>query len=445
MVDRMRPDVGADEVAAMRFSPAVSGSSVGGLAPDARVAARDALLDPDHVVGLLRRFAGDEIDIESCSLRRSKYRIGESLRVVYDVHAGDRNLVMSARTFPDSASVFRDSPEVDPVHGMPGIAHDPDTRTLWWTLPNDRKLHNLGTLLEPPLRVRLSSGVDWDRSMLVEYAPERSATVRIEDSTGHVTGFAKAYRDRDPLEVAVEYNRIATSIALIDGVRTPRALGWARPDRIVVLEPMPGRVWKQLPVDAQSPAMHRFGSALAHVHGLATDSGRGPFQRFRPERVRRSADLVAIARPDVAASVTRLRDALASGPPPSRVQVSLHGDVHANNVLYHGDQVHMIDFDQGGTGTPAADLGSMLASLMTSRSLEPETTAAGVGAAFLAGYQAVRALPPQDELRWFTVAAFVAERAIRAVNRVNQLVLEILPEVLALAEATLAGKVDLGG
>lgn len=420
--------------------------SVHGLAPDPVVPARDVLLDPFRVIEILRGLAADGPEIGSCNLRRAKYRIGESLRVVYDVYAGGHHLVMSARTFDDSAAAHAQAPETETVDGMPGVAHDPGTSSVWWTLPNDRKLHNLGTLLDPPRRVRESSGVDWGRSTLVEYAPERSATVRVDDHRGQVAGFAKAYRDRDALDVAAEYNRIAASIALIDGMRTPRALGWARPDRIVLLEPMPGRVWKQLPVDAQPGAMRRFGSALAHVHGMPpTDLGRGPFQRYRPERVANSADLVATARPDVADAAQRVRDLLAAGPPEPTANVCLHGDVHANNVLYHGDQVHLIDFDQGGSGTPAADLGSMLASLMCARLTEPTTTGDGLDAEFLGGYRDVRALPAADELRWYTAAAFVVERAIRAVNRVNQPMLAILPDLFELAQATLSGTVDVDG
>ena len=417
-----------------------------GFTADPVVPARDLLLDPDNVAEQLGRISHREGSIELCTLRRVKYRIGESLRVVYDVVADGRPYVMSARTFPNSAAVFRRAEvKASRVDGMPGAAHDPQTNSVWWTVPNDRKLRNLGTLLNPPVRVRQSSGVEWEQSVLVEYAPERSATARLLDAHGIVTGFAKAYHDRDVVDVADQYNRVAASLALFDGIRTPRALGWARPDRILVLEPMRGRTWTNLPGDAQSVAMQRFGAALANVHGLPTDFGRGPFQRYRSERVLNSADLVAIARVDVAAAAQRLRHALAAGPPTGGTVVCLHGDVHANNVLFDGDHVHVIDFDQGGSGVASADIGSMLASLMTTRLINPDEAVAGLGTAFLDGYAAVRPLPSAAELRWYTAAAFVAERAIRAVNRVNRPVLAVLPELLEMAEAILAGKLDVDG
>jgi aminoglycoside phosphotransferase (APT) family kinase protein len=430
----------------MELVTMTTASPAAGFTADPAIPSRDLLLDPTMVAELLDRMVGHDRTVESCTLRRVKYRIGESLRVVYDVVADGRQFVMSARTFANSAAAFqRAVDDTDPVNGMPGILHDPRTRTVWWTLPNDRKLRNLGTLLEPPARVRETSGVAWDQSVLVEYAPERSATVRMLDGHGQISGFAKAYLDRDALDVAGQYNRVAASVALLDGIRTPRALGWARPDRIIVLEPMRGRVWTQLPLEIQPLAMRRFGSALAHVHGLPTDFGRGPFQRYRMERVVNSADLVAIARADVAAAAHGLRDKLAKHPPATGSPVCLHGDVHANNVLFHGDQVHMIDFDQGGSGNASADLGSMLASLMTTRLINPGAAVEGLGAAFLDGYADVRPLPGNHELRWYTTAAFVAERAIRAVNRVNESTLAVLPELFDMATGVLAGKVGIDG
>ena len=49
------------------------------------------------------------------------------------------------------------------------------------------------------------------------------------------------------------------------------------------------------------------------------------------------------------------------------------------------------------------------------------------------------------ELQWYTAAALIAERAIRAVNRVNQPVLAVLPELLEMADAVLAGKLSADG
>ena len=412
-----------------------------GLAIDPAVPQRDLLLDPEGVADLLTRISPPGTTIESCSLRRVKYRVGESLRVVYDVAVDGRRVLMSARTFGDSAGIFRKAGSVaQDVLGMPGVAHDPRTGTVWWTLPNDRKLRNLGALLEPSARVRGNCGVAWRRSELVEYAPEKSATVRVLDPRDQVSGFAKVYLDREALDVTEQYNRIAAAVAPLDGVRTPRVVGSSRPDRIVVLEPMRGRTWTQMPAEVQPVAMRQLGAALANIHGLPSDLGQGPFQRYRQERVLNSADLVAVARPDVADAVRALRGRLAGAPRPLGETVCLHGDVHANNVLFDGDMVHMIDLDQGGAGDAAADIGSVLATLLTAQLLRPDTAVDGLGRAVLDGYGAVRAIPDDGRLRWYTAAALMVERAIRAVNRVNGPVLAVLPELIDAADALLTGR-----
>src|SRR3954453_465200 len=416
-----------------------------GFTADPVVPARELLLDSNFVADRIGSIFARR-SVSRGSLRWANYYIGESLRLAYDVAVDGRQFVMSARTFTDSAAVFeRARASAEPVDGMPGIAHDPTTQTVWWTVPNDRRLRNLGTLLEPPNRVRQSSGVARDRSALVRYSPECSATAQVLDADGHVTGYAKAYGDRDALEVAEQYNRMAASMTMLDNVRTPRALGWARPDRIVMLEPMPGRQWVQLPADVQPVAMRHLGAALANVHGLPTPFGRGSFQRYRPERIVHSADLVGLARNDVATDVRRLGDRLAEEAPARAPAVNLHGDLQTQKVLFHGDQVHILDVDRGGSGPASADLGSVLASVLAHQVVNPNKAVDGLGGELLDGYRSVRSLPSEGDLRWHTAAAVVAERAIRAVNRINESTLAVLPDLVALGEEVLEAGVLLDG
>src|SRR3954454_13472838 len=280
-----------------------------GFTADPVVPFRELLVDPNFVADRIGSIFGRSVS--GCTLRWARYCIGDCLRLAYDVTVDRRQLVMSGRTFSDSRAVFEGArSSAQPVDGMEGIANDPTTETVWWIVPNDHRLGNLGTLLDPPDRVRQSSGVAWDRSALLQYAPECSATAQLLDADGQVTGYAKAYRDRDALEVAERYNRVAASMTMLDAVRTPRALGWARPDRIVVLEPMPGRQWTQLPADLQAAAMRQLGAALANGHTLPTSFGGRTFQRFEPERSRQSADLAGLVRDDVASDVRRLGDRL---------------------------------------------------------------------------------------------------------------------------------------
>jgi hypothetical protein len=412
------------------------------LVVDPAIPSRDLLLDPQVVCERLSRASG--VHVDRCQLRRAKYRIGESLRVVYDVTADGTTFVMSARTFDNAATVFDQArASATAVAAMPGVVHDPTTSSVWWTVPNDRRLTNLATLLDAPRRVHQAVDVTWDQSTLVEYAPERSATARLSDSAGEVVGYAKAYRDRDPLDLVDQYNGVADALAPVDGLRTPRAIGWARTDRIVVFEPMPGRSWRQLPISEQAPAMRRLGAAAAHIHDLPRCLVRQPFVRFRRDRLIRSAELVGIARPDVGDAARRLATRLVADTPAAGQTVCLHGDVHTNNMLFHNDEVHLIDFDQVGHGPAAADLCSMLASLMVLRLTDPGDVADRLGTALLDGYATIRPLPTSTDLRWHTAAALLSERAIRSVNRIYQPTLAVLPDVLTVAENVLAGTVAL--
>ena len=415
-----------------------------GLAEDGAVAWRDELLDPAFVAGRLAHCFGEGASIERCALRRAKYRVGESLRVAYDVVVDGRDVVVSARTFADPAGAFAAAvTNAVPVAGLAGVACDPETATVWWTVPNDRKLRNMAALLDAPDRVRRVSGVSWDRSTLVEYAPERSATSRVFDHDGHLVAYAKAYVDRDAAATARQYNSVAATLGGI-GLGTPRALGCAPVERIVMLEPMTGVAWTDLDAGSQLAAMQRLGTALAHVHGLRVNFRGAPFGRYRLDRVANSADIVSVARPDVGRSLRELGDRLRAGPRVASPAVWLHGDLHAGNMLFAGEAVHLIDFDQAGPGPAAADLGSMIASLLISGLTDQRVVADEMAAAVLDGYAAVRTPPSPEELCWHVAAALVVERAIRAVNRVHLPTLAVLGELIDLAAAILDRTVPLG-
>jgi aminoglycoside phosphotransferase (APT) family kinase protein len=123
--------------------------------------------------------------------------------------------------------------------------------------------------------------------------------------------------------------------------------------------------------------------------------------------------------------------------------VNVHGDLQSDKVLFQGDEVHIIDVDGVGSGPASADLGSILASVLTHQVVNPEEAVDGLGGALLDGYRSVRNLPSEVELRWYTAAAFVADGAIHAVNRINESALAVLPDLLTLGEDVLGAKISL--
>ena len=443
-----------------------------GFAADPALPWRDALLDPAtmpaHLSGRLG--AAGPVDVRSATLVRAKYRIGESLRVVYRlVLSSGAVCTVTARAFTDGASEgaarkaisSRSNHPVELPDGtvLHAVVHDADLDAVWWIFPNDRRMPGVGALLAPDAELveLAASGGNWCSSEVVEYAPERSVTVRAAGADGSSVAYVKAYAPGtlDVGVLAMRYDAVAAALDQADlAVAAPAPIGWSRERGLLVLEAMPGARWAD--VDVSSPAAHaalgRLGAAIATMHAISTTAPLPvikelpPFGRLRVGRVVHSAELVALARPDVADRAERLRDALASGPPEREERVVLHGDCHPKNALLDGDRVVLVDLDQAGLGSPAADLGSLLARLHQDALVAPDGAGmhdvAGLGALVLDGYASVRPVPSAASLRWHTVAAMVAERAVRAVNRVNGPALAGLDELLAVAERINAEGVD---
>jgi len=155
-----------------------------------------------------------------------------------------------------------------------------------------------------------------------------------------------------------------------------------------------------------------------------------------------AAELVARARPDVARPAEQLLASLERRAVGAAATVFLHGDLHPKNALLSpSGRIGLIDFDQAAPGNPAADVGGLLAGLRYDAVVGRVAPAAAerLSAAFLAGYRALRELPGEAELRWHVAAALLAERALRAVNRVREPGLRRLPAVLADAREVLDG------
>lgn len=389
------------------------------LAADPALPERDALLDPARVAARL--------GVERCRLVRAKYRIGESLRVVYRIpgcsEAGAGALV-SARAVPGPGGGAR-----------------------WWTFPDDRRLRGVEELLRPPAAVAAlaRAGGRWVASEVAEYAPERSLTLRAVDAGGGTVAYAKTYAPGtvDVAALARRYDAVAAGLAATGlPVRSPRALGRSGPRHLLVLEAMPGERWADVEGGAPAPVLHRLGQAVAAVHTLPPPAGLRSFGRLAVPRVVHSGELVAAARPDVAGPLAAVTTALA-GAVPAGGAVLLHGDCHPKNALVGTDGLALVDLDQAGTGPAAADAGSLLARLRLAVVLgdEDAATVARLAGAFLDGYESVRPLPPEPALRWHTSAALVAEQAMRAVNRVRPRVLARLDAVVDAAAATLRGGV----
>ena len=133
------------------------------LAPDPAVPQRDALLDERRMAGVL--------GARHCERINAKYRVGDSLRVVYRVDAED---IVTGRTFRGrSRSVYRRAATAS-VLGP--VLHVQELETVFWTFPNDRRLAGLHLLDRRTGALDRLVGAPVARTRLIAYAAERAAT-----------------------------------------------------------------------------------------------------------------------------------------------------------------------------------------------------------------------------------------------------------------------------
>ena len=417
-------------------------------ADDPAVPARDAVLDADAVGARLPAVLGVNGALRGCSLVRAKYRLGESVRATYRITLGERSHLIAARSFaPDEsgAQFERALERAVPVADLPPVAHEPDLGVVWWVFPNDRRMRDLALLTSPTPTLPAADWAGWSHGEVVQLAQERSATARAYDDDGRTVGYAKAYTPQDGESMATVAARLDAIAGAVDecggAARAPRALAASEEHRIVLQEPMSGRRWADVDRASLPLLLRGIGTALSAIHG--TDpaafgtAGLGRFARLTPERVQRCAELVGRARPDVAAQAARVAERLATtaADDPGEERV-LHGDVHPGNALLDGDRVAIIDADQAGLGPAAVDVASLIARIrfgVLSGDWD-RATAAELIAAFVAAYRTSHELPDPRVVGSFVGAALLAERALRAVNRVHVTGLACLAETLTLAE-----------
>ncbi len=240
------------------------------LAPDPAVPRRNSLLRPATMAGVLSRRLHAGVPVERCELFHVKYRVGESLRVVY------RYRVRGAIHHTAARSAIGAS---------------------FYPYPHDRKLAALPQLaaLDQVLGVPVTT-------RLVAYAAEQSATAECRDPRGQVIAYAKVSRE-------------APRSLDQTTVRTPRVLATGD---VTLLEALAGTRLDRLADDER--ALHEFGKTLAQLHSLPADGER--FARLDPSRLVTAAEVISVARPDVAgpaaALVTRLLDRVEDSERPRR-------------------------------------------------------------------------------------------------------------------------------
>lgn len=409
------------------------------LASDALLPQRDLLLDAGEVARRLasRLGASGTLRIDSCERIRTKYRVGDSLRVLHRLRVGASDFNVAARAFPEGRSARayeRALSAALPCNPLRPVVHDAEIETVFWTFPNDRKLSGLQALAHIPAELSQLFAPAWTRSNVVAYAPEKCVTAQCLDDRLNVLAYAKLYQGDEGQRIFRVYNALRQSLSSpANAFELPRALMYSEAQRLLLLEPIEGQRIADLQGNDALRGYKYLGVALATLHGLPVPEGLPLFKRLEATRFRQAARIIGQSRPDVERTAFDLASELtAQWKTPNETPVCLHGDVHPKNGILWNERLTLIDLDQSGLGSPAADIASLLAGLTYNHlsGLLPRAVAHELGEAFLDGYARQRRLPGKFSLRWHIAAALLAERALRAVNRIRPEGLGCLRELL---------------
>lgn len=391
------------------------------LADDPFLPQRDLVLDDHFMAGAL----GSALDrqIDRCTRVRTKYRVGQSLRVTLDVRSGSVQQLFSLRCFPEA------SPQLAAGPG-PGGFELAGLGAHVWAFPADRKLKQISTFWKDPARRMAALGQPCDALEIVSYAPEKCVTIRC-GSPERPIGFAKLYGPDAYRYSVVKYDALSSALGE-QGIDAPRPVRSDDHLHMVLISVVAGDTLalRQDPAD-----WHKLGEVMARFHATPVPTTLPNFERTGLPRLRTAAALIALARPDVASTVSELiavledTESVVGGP-----DFLLHGDLHAKNVLVNGSDLGFIDLDQAGRGPAAAELGSAIAALRCdmSATVEARTVAEHN---LRVGYGSDVVTEP--DLAWHIAAALLGERALRAVNRVRLDGLQQLPQILRSAVETI--------
>jgi aminoglycoside phosphotransferase len=405
---------------------------------DPAVPARDLLLDPRVAAARLADRSGGEA-IDGCERLRVKYRVGESLRVLYGVTVRGRRVPVSVRTFRDgrSATAYRCALEsAVPADPLPAVAHDEELDAVFWTFPNDRRIRDLGLLGDPAALGRLL-GRAHAEARLVAYVPESSATARCVDERGRALAYAKVYAG----DGADRARRVREALpdsfpAGSSEVRLPRLLASSTARRTLLFEPLDGPTPLDSRAGASGPSMRRIGAALAALHGLPVPAPAPRFARHDADGLHTAAGVIGSLRPELADTAERLAIRLDAQRPPAERVVCLHGDLHLHNALVRPDAIALVDLDDVCRGPCAADLARVLAALANLGALGelPIREELGLAHELLTGYAGEATVPAAASLEWHVAATLLVRHAAKSLSRFRPRALARMEAVLARAE-----------
>jgi hypothetical protein len=405
--------------------------------------------------------------LESCCAERIKYRPRRNCSLVYRLQLRDTatNQVFEQRVVARlcssddavrraaraSEAVLAASPAGPAFRLFPAL----DMLTWWW--PNDPKLaaprvladaRSLCEQVLPEVVEALSAGrgtlADYHVE-IAQYVPEHRLCARVDllwhdhgERVGQ-TVYGKASREPGGATAHAILRDLQASEAWRGGrLRTPRALLWQPRFDLHWQQALPGHALQDLSLAEAECLAVPLGTQLAALHGTAVETSRALTPQSARVRLIEVCEILGCVLPGsrrtlqrTAATLGEWLDRLAGAP-----AVTLHGDLHARNILVDGGQLAFIDLDGLQRGPAALELGGWIAGSMY-RALLDDAAPARESAAWQALLDAYAGAggtaPGSHELALATAWNLLCQRAWRCVVNLKLGRYAIAPRLIELA------------
>lgn len=434
-----------------------------------------SLLDTELMADVLKAqlfpFQSETFVVVLCRLVRVKYKPHKNCLAVYDFTAKhiltekQQNFCITCRTYESQGATRRFDKAIKKYEGnlsdFPAVFHVPELEIIGWVFPCESKIlslpfishaHYLKHSILPEL-VRSAWGRDWQivssSSSLMHYVPEHTCTVRVElsitDGSQKIdkTVFGKCYyNEAGENTLRVMRNLYEASLKGLTSLSFPAPLFYDAELKLLWQEGLSGQTLRDAEASAESrlALLPQAGKAIALFHHVPVD---------RQLPVIKIADILStlINRMEVLSHVAPLDKRklnrvilkLHQTAPLLELteMVTLHGDVHPQNLFLQNQTIAFIDLDSVVAGPACHDIASWLCGMlywgsMQHRSLQALLPELGL---FVTNYnQHAPVRINEQNLSWFIAVALINERIFRCVTRFKSGRLQIINELLDWAE-----------
>lgn len=418
---------------------------------------------------------GEPARVRGCEIERIKYRPGRNCVVAYRLsitgEAGPAERRVSAG-FHDAGEARRryESARAGISPATESVFLDPGIDAVVRLFPSDRKLRDLHSLTtgEEVIRTQLPGLLEarWENACdvheaahrIVSYFPDHTCTAAL-DLRLRMRGrgdrrawrvFGKMHHDDAGADTFVVMRHLWSAASSRTAAGYARPLAYDATRRILWQEGVAAPTLQEL-LDrgaVTDRALDLVTRAVAGLHATPTAPDRRRTQADLLEEIDLAAGIVARARPELSAQVASLARILVSRSrrPDPGGDATLHGDLHARNILVGPDRAYLIDLDRVSLGPPLAELGSLLAEIAGRPAYAGLLPDARRLARIVARYRTASALAfPGEAAAWHCAAALLCGQARRAVTSLKPGWHDVLPRLVGAARWILANPWVLAG